>query len=136
MLTTSVSLPVQMARVWRRRQRRILRLASAGLAREIEQTKLRRGVTRRYNRGRGEFCVVTTRFTAQEYDMLHAAAAAMRVSVSSLIFRLIMLWKQQRKAGAVKVRLTNYSLLLHAWDDESIRLTETIQFGRTIRLRP
>lgn len=136
MLVTSVSLPSHMAALWRRQQKRILRLAPAELARELRIAKLRRGVKRRYNRGSGMLVIVTTRFSGEQYDTLHAAAAAMRVSVSLLIFQLILLWKQLRKNRCVIMRPTNYELVVHEWGTENVCYTEMIHFRRAIMLRP
>ncbi|GAB4426789.1 MAG: hypothetical protein OHK0011_08450 [Turneriella sp.] len=136
MLITSVSLPSTVAIVWRRRQKRILRLVPVALAQQAKRSKVRRGVKRSYNRGRGEYAIVTTQFSAEQYDTLHAAAAAMRVSVSLLIFRLILLWKQLRKRLAVSVRVTNYELIVHTWGGHGISYTENIDFGHPIKLPP
>lgn len=136
MLTTSVSLPAKAASVWRRRQRRILRLVPVVLAQQAKGSKLRRGVKRRYNRGRGKYAIVTTQFSAEQYDTLHAAAAAMRVSVSWLIYQLIILWKGLRGQSTVRMRPTNYELVMHEWSQNTLSLTEKIHFGSAIRLPP
>lgn len=136
MLTTSVSLPAKAASVWRRRQRRILRLVPVVLAQQAKGSKLRRGVKRSYNRGRGKYAIVTTQFSAEQYDTLHAAAAAMRVSVSWLIYQLIILWKGLRGQSTVRMRPTNYELVMHEWSQNTLSLTEIIHFGTAIRLPP
>jgi len=125
-----------MANLWRRRQRRILQFMAMALNAETSQGRIRRGIKRRYNRGQGEFEIVTTRFSAAEYDSLHAAASALRVSVSWLVFRLILLWKKLRKRRRVQLYLTNYKLILHAWSSNAISYTETIEFRPTISLPP
>lgn len=136
MLVTSVSLPLAVARTWRRRQRRILRLVPLALASEAKRSRLRRGVKRSYNRGLGAFAIVTTRFSAEQYDTLHAAAAAMRVSVSWLIYQLILVWKGLRRHRTVRIRPTNYELILHAWGRNLLAYTEKIHFGPAITLPP
>ncbi len=136
MLITSVSLPANLAKLWRRKQSRILRFMSAGLRAEVRRGRMRRGVKRRYNRGQGAFDIVTTRFSAEQYDTLHTAAAGLRVSVSWLIFKLILLWKNTRKKRKVKIRATNYLLVLHQWSENLVSYTEKIRFGRRIILPP
>jgi hypothetical protein len=136
MLITSVSLPATVARVWRRRQRRILRLVPVALAQQAKRSKVRRGVKRSYNRGRGEYAIVTTQFSAEQYDTLHAAAAALRVSVSWLVYQLILLWKGMRGRRKSCIPSNNYELVLHEWSRSAICYTEKIHLGPAIKLPP
>ncbi|MCX7633775.1 MAG: hypothetical protein N2Z22_10635 [Turneriella sp.] len=53
---------------------------------------IRRGVARSYNDAEGPYRIVTTRLTSEEYDALLLTASALRVSVSSLVYGLILLW--------------------------------------------
>lgn len=134
MLTTSVSLPVDFARVWRRRQRAIMRLAIRTLRVEMRKVPVRRGVKRRYNRQGGEFEIVTTRFTEAEYDTLHFAAAAMRVSVSWLVYCMIKMWRKRSRRRPVNMHVTNYELNLCAWGQKAGILTESLHFYRKFPL--
>ncbi len=107
MLTTSVSLPVKLSEVWRGSQRAIMALAVRSLRVQMRNGEIRRGVKRRYNRMAGGFEIVTTRLTEAEYDTLHCAAAAMRVSVSWLVYHcMILLWM---KAGGEKTNCQSVS---------------------------
>ncbi|AFM14453.1 hypothetical protein Turpa_3819 [Turneriella parva DSM 21527] len=128
MLTTSVSLPENEAVLWRKRQRSILRLAVRSLRVQLRGKAVRRGVKRSYNRVPGEFLVVTTRFTEAEYDTLHMAAASMRVSVSWLVYQLILLWKKPARRNRPNAHVTNYELHLCIWSPNAAILTESLLF--------
>lgn len=128
MLTTSVSLPENEAVLWKKRQRSILRLAVRSLRVQLRGKAVRRGVKRSYNRVPGEFLVVTTRFTEAEYDTLHMAAASMRVSVSWLVYQLILLWKKPARRNRPNTHVTNYDLHLCIWSPNAAILTESLFF--------
>jgi len=130
MLTTSVSLPVDFTRVWRRRQRAIMRFAIRTLRVQMRNAPVRRGVKRRYNRQGGAFGIVTTRFTEAEYDTLHFAAAAMRVSVSWLVYCMIKMWMKRSRRRHAHKYVTNYELNLCAWGQNAGILTESLHFYR------
>ena len=128
MLTTSVSLPVDFAHMWRRRQRAIMRLAIRTLRVQMRKVPVRRGVKRRYNRQSGDFAIVTTRFTEAEYDTLHFAAAALRVSVSWLVYCMIKMWMKRSRRRIANLYVTNYELSLCAWGQNAGILTESLLF--------
>ncbi len=109
MLITSVSLPIALASLWRSRQHEMMRLLPRILRIQFAKMAFRRGVTRRYNRIAGEFAVVTTRFTEAEYDTLHSAAAAFRVSVSWLVSQIIQFWLKPSRRKQDNPFVTNYS---------------------------
>jgi len=132
MLTTSVSLPGTAAVLWRRYQRKIMLLAVRTLRLQMRTQVIRRGVRRRYNRVGGEYRVVTTRFTEAEYDALHAAASAMRVSVSWLVYQMILLWQKPSRRRR-NTHLTNYVLLPSVWNENAGIFTETLWFLRKTR---
>lgn len=108
MLTTSVSLPVAFASLWRKKRGEMMRLATRMLRIQFSQLQVRRGVTRRYNRIPGDFVIVTTRFTAAEYDTLHSAASAFRVSVSWLVCQIIQMWMKPSRRKQENPFVTNY----------------------------
>ena len=126
MLITSVSLPKGAATVWRRRQRQVMRVAVRMLRLTMRQNGVRRGVKRRYNRQPGEYLVVTTRFSQAEYDTLHAAAAAMRVSVSWLVYRMILLWQKPARRKRLATHLTNYEFDCLKWNENAGIVTESL----------
>ena len=89
---------------------------------------VRRGVKRRYNRQQGEFHVLTTRFTPAEYDTLHCAAAAMRVSVSWLVYRMIKLWLKPARRLRANTHVTNYECDALKWNESVGVITECLLF--------
>ncbi|MBS0618645.1 MAG: hypothetical protein JSR44_10685 [Spirochaetes bacterium] len=127
-LTTSVSLPKGAAILWREHRREIIRFAERYLRIQMRK-EARREVTRRYNRQNGEeFVIVTTRFRAAEYDTFHFVAAALRVSVSSLIYGLIKLWQKPSRRAIRRFFSTNYSFRSTKWDAEAGFAEENITF--------
>lgn len=128
-LTTSISLPSQVAARWRANRREIMRFAERYLRIQMRKP-VRREITRRYNRQGVSFEIVTTRFTAAEYDTLHYVAAALRVSVSSLIYGLIELWLKPSRRAIQRFFTTNYALVSGKWDPEAGFLEETLTFWR------
>ncbi len=128
-LTTSVSLPTEVAEAWREHRQEIMRFAARYLRTQMRR-ELQRGVTRRYNRGKGEYARVTTRFTRGEYDMLHFVAVALRVSVSSLIYGLILLWLKPARRAIQRFFMTNYCCKTGKWDPEGGFTEEFITFWR------
>lgn len=134
MLTTSVSLPAAAAVLWRRSQRQIFCMALRVLRIRMRGTQVRRGVTRSYNSAGGEYCIVTTRMTEAEYDTLHFVAATLRVSVSSLIFLMIQLWRKKARRKAWSKFLTNYEVYECKWNEFAGVLTEALLFYPKTRL--
>lgn len=130
MLTTSISLPAEQAPIWRANQREVMRLAVRTLRLTMFRNGVRRSVTRRYNRHEQPFVVVTTRFTAAEYDTLHCAAAAMRVSVSWLVNRMIQLWLKPARRRAGNTHVTNYDCDSLKWNNQVGVITECLMFWR------
>lgn len=128
MLTTSVSLPTNAAALWRKNQRRIMKMAIRTLRLTMRQKPVRRGVKRIYNRDRGEFQIVTTRFTEAEYDTLHFVASSLRVSVSSLIFKIILLWNKPVRRYKQNNCVTNYDAFVCNWSQFAGVVTESLFF--------
>ena len=126
MLTTSVSLPIDQVSFWRSRHRKIMRLVPQMLRSQLLRLSPRRGVPRTYNRNAGKMAIVTTRFTETEYDVLHSAAAAFRVSVSWLIYCLIQLWLKSDSPKRTTLSPTNYFFAPRKSDGNSLIFTEGI----------
>ena len=128
MLKTSVSLPLEYAILWKFNQKKIIKSTIRILRIHLRQGKLRRGVTRGYNHESGKFTIVTTRFTEAQYDALHFVAAALRVSVSWLIYTLIQLWRKEiRRVQPIK-HVANYDLNLCIWHPNASVCTESLLF--------
>jgi hypothetical protein len=129
LLVTSVSLPDEFADLWKKNRSQILRF-SARYLRLCMRQPMRRGVARRYNRGEGACVAVTTRFTDEQYDTLHSVAAALRVSVSALIFGLIQLWLKPARRHSTWVVESNYQLWNHCWRPFGAIIEENLMFWR------
>jgi len=128
MLTTSVSLPAEQAQIWRTSQREIMRLAIRTLRLTMFRNGVRRATTRRYNRRASPFVGATTRFTTAEYDTLHCAAAAMRVSVSWLVYRMVRLWLKPERRWQGNTHVTNYDCDSLKWNENAGVITECLLF--------
>lgn len=128
-LTTSVSLPANVAQLWRKQKSEIMQFAGRYLRTWMRQ-EIRRGVTCAYNRGKGEYAIVTTRFSVTEHDLLRCFASSYRVSVSLLIYGLILLWLKPARRAVRRFFLTNYSCSTGKWDPEGGLVEEFISFWR------
>ncbi|MBS0617848.1 MAG: hypothetical protein JSR44_06640 [Spirochaetes bacterium] len=127
-LISSVSLPETSALLWRSRKKEILRFSERYLRIQM-RNQLRREVTRTYNRKPGEkFVITTTRFTTAEYDTFHYIAAALRVSVSFLIYGLIKLWQKPSRRAIRRYFCSNYSATTTKWDPEAGFAEEFLTF--------
>jgi hypothetical protein len=134
-LTTSVSLPAETAQHWRKKHREIMRFAERFLRLQM-RSAVRRAVTRRYNRDGEGYEIVTTRFSAAEYDTLHYVAASLRVSVSSLVHGLIRLWLKPARRAIRRFFATNYDWNPVKWDAEAGFLEENLIFWRVDPEKP
>lgn len=128
MIVTSVSLPANMANVWREHREEILLLGQRYLRVLLRTNYLRRGVARKYNRKLPDRRIVTTRFSAAEYDALHLIASALRVSVSFIIYGMIIFWLKPSRRHSPFAYATNYWTEPGIWDPFAANLNENIQF--------
>lgn len=126
-LITSVSLPQNSAVHWRRHKREIMAFAERFLRLQM-RGEIRRRVTRTYNRAAESFEIVTTRFSAAEYDTLHYVAASLRVSVSSLIHGIIRLWLKPSRRAIRRFIASNYDCEMVKWDPEAGFIQENLVF--------
>ncbi len=126
MIITSVSLPASLAVLWQRKQRRIMRVALRSLRIQIRKNPVRRGVPRRYNRFSEPAQIVTTRLRPAEYDALHFVAASLRVSVSLLVYLMIILWKKPARRKKASRYVTNHELNVTIWNRQAAVLTESL----------
>ncbi len=126
-MATSISLPKNLVSVWRADRRRIMDFGDRFL-RLLLRGEIRRATTRTYNQSSEPFQVVHVRFSPAEYDALHCAAAALRVSVSSIVCGIIRLWlKPQRRAQGVRYR-ANYCINETVWNPEAGIYEESLTF--------
>ena len=133
MITTSVSLPIEYAIIWRQQRVAVMHCACRALRLAMRQGSIRREVARQYNRCDAEFQIVTTRFTSAEYDTLHYVASALRISVSLLVCWIIKMYlKPARRKNSF---LTNYAYLPVSWGQNGGILTEILIFYRNPIIR-
>ena len=129
-LITSISLPEAQATLWRKNKRDIMQFAERYLNIQMRK-QVRREVTRHYNRQPDQkFVITTTRFSPAEYDTFHYLAAALRVSVSSLIYGLIKLWEKPSRRAMNRFFETNYYHVVETWDTAAGILEEYLTFWR------
>jgi len=127
-LVTSVSLPIAEAQFWKGKRKEIMKFAERYLRIQMRK-QVKREVTRAYNRQLGKkFIVISTRFSSAEYDTFHYIAAALRVSVSSLIYGLIKLWQKPSRHAIRRFFCSNYYALSSKWDIEAGFLEEFVTF--------
>lgn len=93
----------------------------------LQANRPRRGATRRYNRLGYDKVIITTRMSEAEYDILHAVAAATRVSVSVLLLGMIYLWENAVRKNEKYHHLTNYSYSVKLGD--GLEVTERLESG-------
>lgn len=132
MITTSVCLPENLSAIWRKEQRKIVRLTLRSLRIQLRKNPVRRGVARRYNRMGEPTEIVTTRFSAAEYDALHLVASAIRVSVSWLIYTLIIMWQKPARRNRPNTHVTNYDCHVTIWQENAGAITESLLFWRKV----
>lgn len=132
MITTSVSLPENLAGTWRKKQREILRQTLRVLRIQLRKSPVRRGVARRYNKMGTPTEIVTTRFSEAEYDALHLVASAIRVSVSWLVYTLILLWQKPGRRYQPNTHVTNYDCHVTVWQENAGVITESLLFWSKI----
>lgn len=127
-LVTSISLPEKEMAVWQSHHKEIRRFAERYLRVQMRK-QMRREVTRRYNRQPGiKFLVRTVRFSAAEYDTFHYFASVLRVSVSSLVYGLILLWQKPARRAIRRFFESNYSASAEIWDTQAGLTEEGITF--------
>lgn len=127
-LVTSVSLPADTALLWKGKRKEIMKFAERYLRIQMRK-QVKREVTRSYNRQLGKkFIIISTRFSSAEYDTFHYIAAALRVSVSSLIYGLIKLWQKPSRRAIRRFFCINYCSVASKWDSEAGFLEEFVTF--------
>ena len=136
MLTTSISLPGAMARLWRVNHRQIRKLAVRLLRLRMHRFPVRRGRCREYNSRGADYEVVCVRFTPAEHDVLHFVAYSQRVSVSKLISEMILLWLNSSRKVRNGTHVINYEVLPVNWGKSAGIYTEVMIFYRRISQMP
>ncbi|MBS0618622.1 MAG: hypothetical protein JSR44_10570 [Spirochaetes bacterium] len=128
MITTSVSLPGHAAHLWQTQHRAIMRMAVRTLRLSMHRLPPRRGTARLYNRSDVGMQIVCTRFTEAEHDALTFVAYSLRVSVSYLVYWMIMLWLKPARRQRQSAILANYEPFLTNWGKSCGIYTESLIF--------
>lgn len=123
-IKTSICLPVKVLVVYRayyravyRRSERMLAFASAASP--------RRDKARSYNRSKDEFTIVQVYWPLEVYNKLHAVAAALRVSVSYLVYSMLMEMSAQ-PGEKPKKNFSNYVMIVRSWTKNTLHIEEII----------
>jgi hypothetical protein len=89
----------------------------------------RRDTTRHYNNTWDEFKIVQVFWPVSVYNELHAVAAAVRISVSLLVYRILLCMAAD--AGRKKPRIfSNYVMIVRSWSDKALHIEEKITFDK------
>ncbi|AFM10742.1 hypothetical protein [Turneriella parva] len=125
-IKTTVSLPagfVALFGVW---QKAWLRALDACLA-DTLSSKACRDRARCYNHARDKYEIVPVYWPVEVYNKLHALAAAQRVSVSSLVYSMIVRMLSRAEPGRT-TGFNNYSMKVKKWSKTGIHVEENINF--------
>ncbi|MFO1526654.1 MAG: hypothetical protein U1F16_11870 [Turneriella sp.] len=126
-IRTSVSLPVSICEFFRKNRHALKKILEGGFRAEMCDA-IRRNRTRCYNRTSENFVIVQVFWNYDVYNKLHAMAAVQRVSVSLLIYRLLM--AMQKNLTAKDNRVSNYVLIVRSLSADCLHIEEKIIFQR------
>jgi hypothetical protein len=125
-IKTTVSLPVRFVGLFKIAQRTWLKALDQCLA-DSMRSAVRRDRARYYNHEKDRYQVVPVYWPIEVYNKLHALAAAQRVSVSLLVYtmiiRLLSQSSWQKNSG-----FNNYSMIVKEWSPNGMHIEENIQF--------
>ena len=85
----------------------------------------RRDKARSYNRSKDEFTIVQVYWPLEVYNKLHAVAAAFRVSVSYLVYSMLMEMSAQ-PGEKPKKNFSNYVMIVRSWTKNTLHIEEII----------
>jgi len=125
-IKTTVSLPAGCVAVFRAWQKAWLKALDQCLCDTLSH-KACRDRARCYNHTKGAYEIVPVYWPVEVYNKLHALAAAQRVSVSSLVYTMIM----QMLTRVQPMRTTgfnNYSMAVKKWSSSGFHIEESIDF--------
>lgn len=111
-------------------QRKIMCFAIRMLRIEMRRKAIARGEKIKYNRQGVDFTIVTTRFTEAEYDALHCTAHALRVSVSWLVYKIILLWQKPSRRVHPNPFVTNYEIYPAYCGQNGVAFSESLLIWR------
>lgn len=125
-IKTTVSLPAGFVALFKIGQRVWLKALDQCLA-DSMRSAARRDRARCYNHEKDRYQVVPVYWPIEAYNKLHALAAAQRVSVSLLVYTMIM--RLLRQSSLEQNRgFNNYSMIVKEWSAKGMYIEESIQF--------
>ena len=125
-LKTSISLPHDAEDNWKQHRKAIQTFLSSHLQR-LNKEKLRRVGLRSFNDCNEGLVRVNVYWSQEVYNQLHAVAHALRMSVSNLLWRILIFVLSGEQIHSV---FSNYGISVEEWSETTFAFTETIQFSQ------
>jgi hypothetical protein len=126
-IKTTVSVPGELIDTFRKYHSLLPEVLHLILPSALEQQPRRDRATE-YNRTEARFEVVQVYWPLEMYNKLHAVAAAQRVSVSFLVYRLFLLLLNGITIIPTE-NFSNYVICFREWSPEAIFFEEGIQYS-------
>lgn len=123
-IKTSICLPMRVLDVYKEYYRALYRSSEQMFASAMAGIP-RRDKARSYNRSKDEFEVVQVYWPLEVYNKLHAVAAALRVSVSFLVYSMLMEMSSQ-PGEKPKKDFSNYVMIVRSWTKNTLHIEEII----------
>ncbi|MFO1472332.1 MAG: hypothetical protein U1F27_15010 [Turneriella sp.] len=123
-LKTSISLPAHAEANWKQHRKAIHAFLSSHLQRYQKQ-KLRRDGLLEFNDCNEGLVRVNVYWSQEMYNQLHAVAHALRMSVSHLLWRILVFVLSGEQLESV---FSNYGITVIEWSGCAFTYTETIRF--------
>jgi hypothetical protein len=125
-IKTTVSLPAGFMTLFKLYQKVWLQALDQCIAHALSG-KACRDRARCYNHTKDAYEIVPVYWPVEVYNKLHALAAAQRVSVSSLVYSMIMRMLSQAQPRH-RTGFNNYSMKVKKWSKAGIHIDESIEF--------
>jgi len=125
-IKTTVSVPAEIYDTFRKYHSLLPEALHLVLPSALQQRPRRNRATE-YNPAKTKFAVVQVYWPLEVYNKLHAVAAAQRVSVSFLVYRLFLLMLNGITV-IPKQNFSNYVIFFRKWSPEAISFEESIQY--------
>ena len=126
-IKTTISLPAGATELYRRCKKQLFVALSAARL-QIPETAMCRDRAKRYNRQSEKFATVQVYWSAGLYNKLHAVAAAQRVSVSLLVYRMLLATESSPQTFHAE-KFSNYVIIVHSYTENCLHIEEKIIFG-------
>jgi type I site-specific restriction-modification system R (restriction) subunit len=123
-IKTSICLPVKLLAIYKEYYRAVYRNSEQMFASAMVAYP-RRDKARAYNRSKDEFEVVQVYWPVEVYNKLHAVAAALRVSVSYLVYSMLM-EMSSKPTEKPKGNFSNYVMIVRSWKKNTLHIEEII----------